>query len=97
MDSSTKSVELSFLRRREKMAPRILKNIEKIFHGLLGLDEWWEVRGVDYDSETETFFMAITETDKLWEKKPCQHQSFKSTGTTFYAHSETRSWQHICI
>jgi|GEM_PF-2086554 len=35
-------------------------NIEKTIHGLLGLDECWEVRGVDYDSETEKFFMVMS-------------------------------------
>jgi len=72
-------------------------NIEKTIHGLMGLDECWEVRGVDYDSETEKFFMVITETDKLWEKEVCPHQSCKSTGITCYDHSKTRSWRHMDV
>jgi hypothetical protein len=44
-------------------------NIEKTIHGLLALDECWEVQGVDHDSETEKFFMFITETDKIWQKR----------------------------
>ncbi|XOV72352.1 MAG: ISL3 family transposase [Verrucomicrobiota bacterium] len=72
-------------------------NIEKTIHGLLGLDECWEVRGVDYDSETEKFFMVITETDKLWEKQVCPHPTCKSSGITCYDHTETRSWRHMDV
>ena len=42
-------------------------DLETIFHGLLGLDDSWEVNGVDYDDEQGKFFIVISETDKLCE------------------------------
>jgi hypothetical protein len=44
-------------------------HLEETFHGLLGLDECWEVCGMEYDQEEERFFLVIVETPRLWERE----------------------------
>lgn len=71
--------------------------MEETFHGLLGLDERWEVCGVEYDQEEERFFLVIAETLRLWEQETCPHQGCRASGITCYDHAATRSWRHLDV
>ncbi len=70
-------------------------NLEKTFHGILGLDDNWEVHGVDYEEKQEKFFMVIVETSQIWENEICPHANCQSTGITCHDHAHTRSWRHL--
>jgi transposase len=70
-------------------------DLETTFHGLLGLDDSWEVNGVDYDDQQGKFFIVITETDKLWEKETCPDPDCKGSGITCHDHVPTRAWRHL--
>ena len=72
-------------------------DIEKTLHGLLGLDERWEVRAVEFDQQSDRFFMVVMETLQLWEREICPHDTCKSTGITCNDHIETRCWRHMDV
>jgi len=72
-------------------------DLEKTFHGLLGLDERWEVCGVDYDEENERFFLVIRETAQLWPQERCPHDGCASDGITCHDHTQTRGWRHLDV
>lgn len=72
-------------------------NLEKTFHGLLGLDERWEVCGVEYDEEGERFFLVIAETPQLWPRERCPQEGCAASGITCYDHAPTRSWRHLDV
>lgn len=72
-------------------------NLEETFHGLLGLDERWEVCGVEYDQEAERFFLVIAETPRLWEREVCPGEGCRASGVTCYDHAPTRSWRHLDV
>ena len=72
-------------------------NLEKTFHGLLGLDECWEVSGVEYDSQEERFFLVIVETPVLWQRERCPDARCGASGITCHDHVDTRSWRHLDV
>ena len=72
-------------------------DIEKTFHGLLGLNECWEVKAVEYDEDEERFFLVICETSQLWQQERCPHESCSSDGVTCYDHTQTRAWRHLDV
>ena len=72
-------------------------DLEKTFHGLLGLDERWEVRGIDYEESEERFVLVIAETPRLWEREVCPHATCQATGITCHDHTKTRSWRHLDV
>lgn len=72
-------------------------NLEETFHGLLGLDERWEVCGVEYDEEGGRFFLVLAETPRLWEREVCPSEGCRASGITCYDHAPTRSWRHLDV
>jgi transposase len=72
-------------------------NLEETFHGLLGLDEGWEVCGVEYEQEEERFVLVIAETPQLWLRETCPHEGCHASGITCYDHAPTRSWRHLDV
>ena len=71
--------------------------LEKTFHELLGLNECWEVKAVEYDEEEERFFLVICETPQLWLVERCPHETCGSEGITCHDHTETRAWRHLDV
>lgn len=72
-------------------------DLEGTFHGLLGLDERWDVCGIDYDEQEERFFVVIRETGKLWPAERCPEGACGSEGITCHDHTETRAWRHLDV
>jgi transposase len=72
-------------------------DIEKTLHGLLGLDERWEVRAVEFDQQSDRFYMVVVETPQLWEREICPHDTCKSTDITCHDHTQTRCWRHMDV
>lgn len=72
-------------------------DLEKTFHGLLGLNECWEVKGVDYDEKEGRFFLVLRETPRLWEREQCPHAGCESGGITCHDHTGTRAWRHLDV
>ena len=70
-------------------------NLEKTFHGVMGLDDSWEVNGVGYEEKQEKFFIVIEETSKLWDKEICPNLTCQSLGISCHDHVPTRSWRHL--
>ena len=69
---------------------------EKAFDRLLGLDDGWEVRSAEYEIEpAERFVLHLYETDKLWAKLVCPHETCRGTKITCYDHVEPRVWRHV--
>jgi transposase len=71
--------------------------IKKTLHGLLGLDERWEVKVVEFDPQSDRFFMVIVETLQFAVREICPHDNCKSTGFTCHDHTETRCWRHMDV
>lgn len=71
--------------------------LEKTFHELLGLNECWEVKAVEYDEEEERFFLVICETPQLWLAERCPHERCGSEGITCHDHTQTRAWRHLDV
>jgi transposase len=72
-------------------------DLEKTLHGLLGLNECWKVRAVEYDENDERFFLVICESPQLWEQEQCPHAACQSRGITCHDHAGTRSWRHLDV
>ena len=71
--------------------------LEKTFHGLLGLDERWEVCGLEFLKEEDRFCMTVVETPELWKREQCPEPTCQSSGITCHDHAPTRSWRHMDV
>ena len=71
--------------------------VEQVFHQLLNLGECWEVRGVDYEAESNRFVLVISETEKLWPAQVCPQPKCGQRTVTCYDHADTRSWRHLDV
>ena len=67
---------------------------EKLFHELLGLGMKWEVMESRFERESGTVFLAIRETERLWESVRCPEDG----GLVFcYDHTEELTWRHLNV
>lgn len=66
---------------------------EKTFHQLLGLNESWEVGGVEFKAQENTFVLTVVETDKLW----AQESQRLGQKVSCYDHVEVMRWRHLNV
>lgn len=69
---------------------------EKAFERLLGLDECWEVKAAEYETEPcEHFMLVICETEKLWPKLVCPEAKCRCAQVVCHDHAPVRMWRHL--
>lgn len=66
---------------------------EKTFQQLLGLNESWEVSGVEFNVAEDGFIITVKETDKLWAEES-QRLGQK---VICYDHVEPMRWRHLNV
>ena len=80
------------------MGESFAMKLEETFHGLLGMDESWEVCSVDYEEQEERFDLVITETAQLWKHEVCPNYDCSAADAlTRYDHSAPRFWWHLDV
>ena len=62
---------------------------EKTFHPLLGLNESWEVGGVEFKVAEDAFVITVKETQGLWE----QESQRLGQKVTCYDHVDVMRWR----
>lgn len=67
--------------------------IEKTFHQVLGLDKSWEVSGVEFKAQENTFVLTVRETPELWKQ---ESQRLKQK-VACYDHVEVMRWRHLNV
>jgi transposase len=67
---------------------------EKAFERLLGLNECWEVRAAEFETEpSERFVLFTGETEKLWPSLKCPACGHEKI--VCHDHVEARVWRHL--
>lgn len=67
---------------------------ERLFQELLGLGLNWQVTESRFEHESGTVFLAVSETDRLWESLRCP----KDGGlVTSYDHTDVLHWRHLNV